>query len=135
MNEEVQFVRGIESKINSYPITNGTILVTTDTRKIFVDYNNTRLDISDCIIIDTEVDRSNILVPIPYKIYYVIETNKLYTYILDWVLINPQADISVINDLTSNSTTDALSAAMGKQLNDIIGDISTILSTIVEVNE
>ena len=68
-------------------VTNGNYYVTTDTKQVYYDYNNIRT-IKSVVMIATERERNNNVSPINGSLYYVWETNTLWTYNSKWIVID-----------------------------------------------
>lgn len=68
--------RGNESNLSKTEISNGNILVTIDTGRMFIDIDNKRIEISD-FIKKTESEILAILAPLP-KLYLATDTRKIY---------------------------------------------------------
>lgn len=67
-------------------VTNGNYYVTTDTKQVFYDQNNIRT-IKSVRMIATERERLNNVSPINGSLYYVWETNTLWTYNQKWIVL------------------------------------------------
>ena len=86
--DNVVFIEALESELSSIPVSNGQIIFVKDHKSILWDVDSLRIELTQAIILDTETDRTSILAPLPNKFYYVVETNVLYYYGSDWVVIN-----------------------------------------------
>ena len=82
----IKFIKELKSVIlNNAPLEEAFI-VATDTKELFVDINNTRLQINDIEIVDTVADLDNILAPLSNKFYFCQEDNILYRHVDgDWL--------------------------------------------------
>lgn len=73
----------LEDELKSKPFEEGALYVTTDTNRIFTDFagggSHTLISASP-IILSTEIERENLLAPINDKLYFVLQTSKLYLY-------------------------------------------------------
>ena len=58
-------------ELDNLPINNGQIVCTTDTEKLYFDYNGTRISFSDIIIVDSKDELKRIPHLIPGKFYYI----------------------------------------------------------------
>ena len=73
----------LEDELNSKPFEEGSIYVTSDTNRIYVDLEGKEshtLISADPIIITTETERQNLLLPLYGKIYFVLESSNIYIY-------------------------------------------------------
>ena len=77
----IKFINASKSVIESNQPLKKAIIFATDTKELFIDVNNQRIQISDVIVIDTLNSLNNILAPISNKLYFVEENNCLYKYI------------------------------------------------------
>lgn len=72
----------IESQIRDFsiiPLNMGRFLISSDTRSIFYDLQDRRIQLTDILTLDTEAEREAILAPIS-KFYFVKESGKLWRY-------------------------------------------------------
>lgn len=79
----VKHFQTIENELKSIGFNEGTLYYTTDTKRVYLDPIDEKSRIcvsSDPIILNTENDRTDLLAPIPGKIYFVIETSKSYIF-------------------------------------------------------
>ena len=70
----------VESKAKSVsiiPIKAGQFLMTTDTRSIFYDLEDSRIQLTDILELDTEVERQALIAPVN-KFYFIKDTGALY---------------------------------------------------------
>ena len=102
----IKFIKELKSVIlNNAPLEEAFI-VATDTKELFVDINNTRLQINDIEIVDTVADLDNILAPLANKFYFCQENNILYRHVDgEWVGLTTTQEqyeslVQSINDLT-----------------------------------
>lgn len=114
----VQYFEATDSSINSLPIKPGQLIYVKDTRKaLFDSSDNTRIDLGDIVILDTETDRATLANPVPDKLYLVIASKQLYVYEKSaWVTATPDytntfvskkgdtvdGDLAVTKTLTAN---------------------------------
>ena len=71
--------RGIKSSLDNTPITDGNILVTTDTEELYIDIDGKRVDVSRCIIKNTKTEL--LLTENPKnKIYFAKDTLGFYYF-------------------------------------------------------
>ena len=76
----IRFIKEIKSVIDSNAPLKEAIIFATDTKEMFVDINNTRLQINDIVTIEKEADLDNILAPLSNKFYFVEENNIFYKF-------------------------------------------------------
>lgn len=72
----------VDSKVRDtsiIPIKEGQFLMTTDTRSIFYDLGDSRIQLTDILEIDTEVQRQGLIAPVN-KFYFVKDTGVLWRY-------------------------------------------------------
>lgn len=77
----------VESKARSttqLPISEGQFLMTSDTKNVFYDLAGERIQLTDIIELDTEVQRQAILAPLN-KFYFVKDTGSLWRYNNEWL--------------------------------------------------
>lgn len=79
--------KGLSSALDSTPVKNDTIRITTDTGEMYVDFEGKREKISDIIRGMTESEIRNLLAPLP-KFYYASDTRKILYYDTDWRVLN-----------------------------------------------
>lgn len=75
----VKFVSTVDSKLSQLTIENGQLIFASDTRRIYLDFNNIRTEYSQFIILGKESDRVNYLTPIT-AFYFVKETKVFWRY-------------------------------------------------------
>ena len=112
--DNVVFIEALESELSSIPVSNGQIIFVKDHKSILWDVDSLRIELTQAIILDTETDRTSILAPLPNKFYYVVETNVLYYYGSDWVVINEGSSgggSEWPSDLTNATTTKTASGS------------------------
>lgn len=85
--------KGLSSALNSTPVKNDTIRVTTDTAEMYVDFNGKREKISDFISGMTESEIKNLLAPLN-KFYFAKDTRKILYYDTEWRVINDNSSKS-----------------------------------------
>ena len=90
----------IEATLESTPINNGHIYVTTDTKRLYVDLNSSRLLIDGNIYLETELQRTSIIAPLSNKLYIVKETGFSYMYINgEWKLVGGVSNYEELTNL------------------------------------
>lgn len=151
---KLKLIETIQTKLPTLSKTDGQLIVVRDNASLYVDLDGNRIYISDWIDVSTETDRLAMLTPLSNKYYYVIETNKIWRYIGgSWFSITKDyvedtrtiAGINLKNDITADELIAALgvdikaeqtdldtlasSVAYLSNENDVISDVSTVLTT------
>jgi hypothetical protein len=75
-----RFIKDLKVNIDNNSPLKQAIIFSTDTKELFVDINNSRMQISDIIIVNTEEELTSILAPISNKFYYVISKNRFFRF-------------------------------------------------------
>lgn len=95
----VKFVSTVDSKLSQCQVENGQLIFVSDTRRIYLDFNNIRTEYSQFIILGKESDRVNYLTPIT-SFYFIKETKTFWRYENgEWVLLTspPKETVVFIN--------------------------------------
>lgn len=118
-----QPVKTTQSILDSTAVIDGRAYFVQDSERLFFDYDNTRTEIRDIIILNTSAERAEMLAP-KNKFYFVLETSILWLYKDGiWYEISGGSGISIAyqsftttgTELTSIELNEALSSA-----NDIV---------------
>lgn len=104
-----------QSQLDKTPIVDGQLVCCLDTGNTYRDTAGGRVRIGS----DLERVSELPLAPLAGKIYY-LPPGDLYIYNSDWVMLNTDTWRGIQNNLTSDSTTDSLSAAQGKALKALV---------------
>lgn len=91
-SENVQFIQSTKASISSAPVSNGSTIWTTDSQELFVDTNGQRIQITDIIVLRTEVERRSLLAP-KSKFYYCKDSGNLWYKNGVWKLVGQQGSI------------------------------------------
>ena len=77
-----QFKAVITNKtgLQSTAVSNGCVYFVDDTKELFFDFDSTRVEVKDILILNTDSQRTNILFNPLNKFYFVLETQKLWLY-------------------------------------------------------
>ena len=111
--------KGLYSSLSSTDIENGKLRITTDTRQLFLDDNDTRIEITDFNKEYTEEEVLNILAPLS-KFYYTKDTHRLMYYNDGiWVYFINNDDVNFISDVELKDASDDIKSA-----NNFIGETS-----------
>jgi hypothetical protein len=91
-----------QSQITSENKKAGQLIFTYDSRRLYFDLDdNTRIQISDIIELNTELERTSLLVPVD-KFYFIFETGVLWRYHLGaWSIIagkDPEGFNYIVSD-------------------------------------
>lgn len=80
-------IESINSALDNIPVKKGQFITVKDTKSIYLDTSdNERIQIGDMFLINTEVERERMLAPLPFKMYLVKETCKLYVHnSIEWI--------------------------------------------------
>lgn len=81
----LQLKKGILSRLNTVPIQDGQLLFTTDTRDIFLDSDNNRLQITNQFMLENEI--IDLLVSIDAIPVLVDEDGAIFTTTTDDILL------------------------------------------------
>lgn len=102
-----------ENELNSKAFEAGSVYFCYDTLRIYYDSisDNKRIDISEfAVVLDTENERDGLLSPIPNKLYYIKENNKLYIYLnSEWFAINEPTTLAQLGITVSATEINRLS--------------------------
>lgn len=92
----VKFVSTVDSKLSQCQVENGQLIFVSDTRRIYLDFNNIRTEYSQFIILGKESDRVNYLTPIT-SFYFIKETKTFWRYEDgEWVQLTSQPKETII---------------------------------------
>ena len=95
----VKFVSTVDSKLSQLDIENGQIIFVTDTRTLYVDFNDVRTEYNQIIVLRNEAHRMSILSPLK-AFYFILETNILWRYDgNEWIQLTspPKENIVFVN--------------------------------------
>lgn len=110
-----KFKRGVDSALSKAAIENGTFRVATDTGRLLLDLDGSRIEISD-FIKKTDSEIKAILAPL-MKFYYATDTHKIYVYDDGWKVIGDTAT-------SANSALKLSSARTISLTGDVTGSVS-----------
>ena len=103
---KLKLLSTIFSKLGSLTKNNGQIIVTRDSKSLYVDLEGDRIEITDWIDVNTETELLATLTPLTNKYYYTLDTNKIWRYIegswKDIIYINFTKETNKINFKTEN---------------------------------
>lgn len=97
MDAIIKFVSTTESKLSQLGIVNGQLIFVEDSRKLYLDFDNTRTQYGNFIFLATDIQRLGIRFPLD-SFYFVYETNVIWRYdsgLEKWIQIttNPGENI------------------------------------------
>lgn len=126
----IKFIQTNYNKLNTIPIVNGQLLYCIDTYEIYMDTSkDERIIFNDIIILETESERTELLNPILGKMYFVKETNKIYIYITDWIVLNRSIIKEPVFFLGSNLSLGIQPMIIDITDECILDNISAVVST------
>jgi hypothetical protein len=74
-----QPVKITQSTLDTTPVSNGRAYFVQDSERLFFDYDQSRTEIRDIIVLETEAERSNLIAP-KNKFYFIVETTVMWLY-------------------------------------------------------
>lgn len=102
---KLKLVNTIFSKLSTLSKNEGQLVVSRDSKSLYIDLNGERIEVTDWIDVNTEEELLAILTPLSNKYYFTKDTNKIWRYIEGkWNCLN--ADISI--KTITNEEIDAL---------------------------
>lgn len=102
---KLKLVNTIFSKLSTLSKNEGQLVVSRDSKSLYIDLNSERIEVTDWIDVNTEEELLAILTPLVNKYYFTKDTNKIWRYIgSEWKCLN--ADISIRT--ITNDEIDAL---------------------------
>lgn len=128
---DVQFTAATVNKsvLSTADITNGCVYFVADAGELFYDIRDTRVQITDIVILPTEADRTSSLFTPSNKFYFVVETNILWRFEGDaWNMVSSSDFLKLENLPTVNGNV------IGGELTDLgvalVTDIPTKVSEL-----
>lgn len=97
MTATVKFITTVNSKLSQLEVVNGQLIFVSDTQRIYLDFNNTRTEYSQIIVLRNEDQRLDIN-PVE-GFYFVLDTNILWRYESGWIQLTtpPKENVVFIN--------------------------------------
>ena len=126
---KLKLLSTIFSKLGSLTKNNGQIIVTRDSKSLYVDLEGDRIEITDWIDVNTETELLATLTPLTNKYYYTKDTNKIWRYVNGkWECLNTS-----VNDLTPTYTESSTLAKLssGEKLSVSFGKISKAITDLI----
>lgn len=92
----------IFSKLSSLIKKDGQVIISKDSRSLYIDIDEERVEITDWVDINTEEELLATLSPLANKYYYTKDTNKIWRYINSkWECLNASVTcIPLVDDTT-----------------------------------
>ena len=90
-----KFITTTEARLNLLPISNGQLIFVRDSRKICLDYQDTRTEYGQIIVLTDENHRLSIAEPFN-TFYFVLDTHVLWRYENEWIQLTSSVKESVI---------------------------------------
>lgn len=83
---KLKLLSTIFSKLSTLGKNDGQIIVSKDSKSLYVDLDGERIEVTDWIDIDTEESLLAILTPLINKYYYTKDSNKIWRYVnSEWI--------------------------------------------------
>ena len=126
---KLKLLSTIFSKLGSLTKNNGQIIVTRDSKSLYVDLEGERIEITDWIDVDTEETLLSILTPLTNKYYYTKDSNKIWRYVnSEWICLNND-----INDQspTYTESTSLVGLSSGEKISVSFGKISKAITDLI----
>lgn len=126
---KLKLLSTIFSKLGSLTNNNGQIIVARDSKSLYVDLDDERIEITDWIDINTEENLLAILTPLTNKYYYTKDSNKIWRYIGgEWICVNAN-----VNELTPTyaESTSLVKLSSGEKLSVAFGKISKAITDLI----
>lgn len=86
---KLKLLSTIFSKLSTLGKNDGQVIVSKDSKSLYVDLDGERIEVTDWIDIDTEEALLAILTPLTNKYYYTKDSNKIWRYVNgEWINLN-----------------------------------------------
>lgn len=98
METIVKFISTIESRLSQLEVINGQLIFVEDSKKLYLDFENTRTQYGNFIFLATEIQRQGLKYPLS-SFYFVYETNIIWRYdsgLGTWIQITSEPKEKVI---------------------------------------
>ena len=79
-NTPVKLVKTNKTGLQNTAVTNGCVYFVDDTKELFFDFDSTRVEVKDILILNSDSQRTSILFSPLNKFYFVLDTQKLWLY-------------------------------------------------------
>ena len=86
---KLKLLSTIFSKLSTLGKNDGQVIVSKDSKSLYVDLDGERIEVTDVIDVDTEENLLAILTPLINKYYYTKDSNKIWRYVNgEWINLN-----------------------------------------------
>ena len=86
---KLKLLSTIFSKLSTLGKNDGQVIVSKDSKSLYVDLDGERIEVTDWIDVDTEENLLAILTPLINKYYYTKDCNKIWRYVNgEWINLN-----------------------------------------------
>ena len=86
---KLKLLSTIFSKLSTLGKNDGQVIVSKDSKSLYVDLDGERIEVTDWIDVDTEENLLAILTPLINKYYYTKDNNKIWRYVNgEWINLN-----------------------------------------------
>ena len=86
---KLKLLSTIFSKLSTLGKNDGQVIVSKDSKSLYVDLDGERIEVTDWIDVDTEENLLAILTPLTNKYYYTKDSNKIWRYVNgEWINLN-----------------------------------------------
>ena len=86
---KLKLLSTIFSKLSTLGKNDGQVIVSKDSKSLYVDLDGERIEVTDWIDVDTEENLLAILTPLINKYYYTKDSNKIWRYVNgEWINLN-----------------------------------------------
>ena len=86
---KLKLLSTIFSKLSTLGKNDGQVIVSKDSKSLYVDLDGERIEVTDWIDVDTEENLLAILTPLINKYYYTKDSNKIWRYANgEWINLN-----------------------------------------------
>ena len=126
---KLKLLNTIFSKLSSLSKNDGQIVVTRDSKSLYIDLEGERIEITDWIDVDNEESLLAILSPLTNKYYYTKDTNKIWRYVdSEWICLNNN-----INEMmpTYTESTTLTKLKSGEKISVAFGKISKAVTDLI----
>lgn len=113
---KLKLLSTIFSKLSTLGKNDGQVIVSKDSKSLYVDLDGERIEVTDWIDIDTEEALLAILTPLTNKYYYTKDSNKIWRYVNgEWINLNNINDNNTTYTLTKSGSTITLTGSDGSK--------------------
>ena len=86
---KLKLLSTIFSKLSTLGKNDGQVIVSKDSKSLYVDLDGERIEVTDWIDVDTEENLLATLTPLINKYYYTKDSNKIWRYVNgEWINLN-----------------------------------------------